>query len=73
MKLFLKNIQKTIHSVVLEYSVELDPNRSPTEQLVTFFIKKAFNSKTFKNIKSVTIRLSDGKIIIKLKNKKPPK
>lgn len=67
MKVFLKNIQKRIHSVVLEYSVELDPNRNSTEQLVTFLLKKLLTSKAVKNIKSVTIRLSDGKIIIKFK------
>lgn len=67
MKLFLKNIQKTIHSVVLEYSVDLDPNKTSTEQLLTFLIKKLLTSKAVKNIKSVTVRLSDGKIIIKFK------
>ncbi len=67
MKIFLKNIQNKIHSIIYEYSIELDPNRNSTEQLVTFFIKKVLNSKAFKNIKSVTIRLSDGKIIIKFK------
>lgn len=67
MKVFFKNIQNKINTIVYEYSIELDPNRNSTEQLVTFFIKKVLNSKTFKNIKSVTIRLSDGKIIIEFK------
>lgn len=67
MKIFLKNIQKTIHSVVLEYAFELDPTRNSTEQLVTFVLKKLLTSKAIKNIKSVTLSLSDGKIIIKFK------
>ncbi len=67
MKVFLKNIQNKINTIVFEYSVELDPNRNSTEQLVTFFIKKLLTSKALKNIKSVNFRLSDGKIIIKFK------
>ncbi len=73
MKVFIKNIRKTIHSIVIEYSIQIDPNRNSTEQLFTFLIKKLLTSKVFNNIKSINVRLSEGKIIIKFKNKKPPK
>lgn len=65
MRKIIKTIQDTVSFTVIEYALQLDPNRNSTEQLVTFLLKKLFSLKSFKKVSVIIGYVSNSKIVIK--------
>lgn len=66
MRKIIKTIQDTVNFTVIEYALQLDPNRNSTEQLVIFLFKKLLTLKSLKRVTLVIGYISNSKIIIKL-------